>query len=161
MSPRLPSLIPGVLLLLLATTGCEPLEPCTECPDVAGTYTIRAQPIDSIGSGTGLDAPCAAIAFPGVNDTLVITQSNGSTLEAEGWMRFKIREGTQGTLFEDDSLVFGPVHYAQSSGGEILITLTGLFLEARDGWVVQGQALFDLNLQACNLSTPLDLIQVP
>ncbi|MDF1561693.1 MAG: hypothetical protein P1V51_01545 [Deltaproteobacteria bacterium] len=144
-----------LLALLLAPllAGCPPIQPCTDCLEVAGEYLIRAQPIDGL-SGGGPDNPCGAVAFPGVNDRLLITQA-GSQLTASGWMEL------DGTLYEDDSLILGPEHYLQTAQGEVLLSLTGLFVPARDGWVVQGQVVFDIPMQACTTSTPLELVQQP
>ncbi len=150
-------LLSGSLLgLALASGACHPLEPCTECPDVAGTYEMRATPIDPVSSTGGASAGCAAVAFPGVHDTLEIGQDGKlpSRLSTGGWIDLS------GVLYQDASFILGPADYQQTSAGLLRITLTGRFLETKNGYVSDGEVRLELATEPCDLRTPLQLRQL-
>ncbi len=127
---------------IVATACAPPPEPCTDCPDIAGTYRLRADPVytDDVGNS------CEYIYFTGA-DTVVTLVQNGSSLALSGFYEMK------GTLYQNRQLSFDPVTYDQVDIGTITFTYSGTLTGEPGSWRIDG--LFNFLLsgeQTCSVS---------
>ncbi|MDF1561692.1 MAG: hypothetical protein P1V51_01540 [Deltaproteobacteria bacterium] len=145
--------LPLALLLALASTAClAPLEPCTECPDVAGTYEFVAQET-TVESENGNLALCNEVYYTGVTD-LVILQQSGSALQLTGYLSM------EGTLYEDDTLAFNRVDFGETPVGPVTARISANFAPENGRKIIKGRLRFDIQEHDCDVWSVLTMTEV-
>ncbi|MGC4121758.1 MAG: hypothetical protein QM765_45715 [Myxococcales bacterium] len=114
---------PAVFLTLFAT-ACGSKAPCTQCPNVAGTYS-ETSPRQETSCGNG-----DTLYWSGGDAVVVTVTQDGSALHLvrEG----RLTDTLEGVLYDDSSAEFGPFsRQLTSSDGSVAIgdvTLAGRFM---------------------------------
>ncbi|RMG15006.1 MAG: hypothetical protein D6729_12880 [Deltaproteobacteria bacterium] len=151
MGLRLPRFLAffGGIVAVCGACGAPP-KPCTECPDIAGSYQLSAQGIEAGGTGNG----CQYVDYRGAETVISLVQS-GSSVALTGYY------DTQGTLYDNMQIAFDPVTYERSGLGLISLSFGGTVTGQPGAWRIDGAFTFVLTgEESCSVTSPVVATQL-